>query len=377
MASMKVHRGRSFNIDAREAVREITRSWKNAKPNMIFAFASTKQDAAAVADELAACFPGVPMAGCTTSGEQLDGEHSNGSLVVAALEADGIHWETALVGQLEEPEIRSAANDLFRRLGVDRESFDPKHYFAITFIDGLSLREEGYIATLADALEGIPVLGGSAGDDLAFERTLVIEGGRARSGAAVIVLAHAPNGYDILKHQHFRHTATTLAVTRVNLTERRVLEFDGIVAAEAFARAIGTTREELSTDATISKPVLLCVNGEPYIRAIRSIEEDGSLVFYCAVEEGMVLRVGAHEDMLEAMADHFGRERPAHRADFLLSCNCILRALEAGSKGLHEGLGRNLQSLADSSIGFDTYGEQLNGLHINQTVVALALRGTA
>jgi len=28
-------------------------------------------------------------------------------------------------------------------------------------------------------------------------------------------------------------------------------------------------------------------------------------------------------------------------------------------------------------VGFDTYGEQLNGLHINQTLVALALRDTA
>jgi hypothetical protein len=25
-------------------------------------------------------------------------------------------------------------------------------------------------------------------------------------------------------------------------------------------------------------------------------------------------------------------------------------------------------------IGFDTYGEQLNGLHINQTLVAVAIR---
>jgi len=374
---MKVHRGRSFNTDAREAVREITRSWEGAAPGMIFAFASTKQDAAAVADELATRFPGVPMAGCTTTGEELDGQHSNGSLVVAALESADIQWATALVCQLDEPEIRSAANDLLRRLKVDRESFDPKHYFAVTFIDGLSRREEGYIATLADALEGIPVLGGSAGDDLAFQRTLVMEGGQARSGAAVIVLAHAPNGYDILKHQHFTRTAVTLAVTRVDPAERRVFEFDGVVAAEAFARAIGTTRKKLSTDATFLKPMLLSVNGDVYVRSIQRIDDDGSLVFYCAVEEGMVLQIGAHEDMLQAMTNDFAAAKSPRAADFLLSCNCILRALEAGGKGLHEGLGKNFQSLADSSLGFDTYGEQLNGMHINQTVVALALRGGA
>jgi hypothetical protein len=374
---MKIHRGRSFNPDAREAVREITRGWEGAKLGMIFAFASTKQDAAAVAEELSARFPSVPMAGCSTTGEQLDGQHSNGSLVIAGLESEDIRWETALVSQLEEPEIRRAADDLLRRLQIDRESFDPKHYFAVTFVDGLSQREESYIATLAEALEGIPVLGGSAGDDLAFQRTLVLEGGRACSGAAVVVLAHAPHGYQILKHQHFTRTSTTLAVTRVDPAQRRVFELDGVVAAEAFARAIGTTRDALSTDATFSRPVLLSVDGEIYVRSIQRIEPDGSLIFYCAVEEGMVLQLAAHEDMLQAMAHDFSHLGAVRPADFLLSCNCILRALEAGAKGLHEGLGRSFRTLADSSIGFDTYGEQLNGMHINQTVVALALRGAA
>jgi hypothetical protein len=344
---------------------------------MIFAFAATKQDAVAVADELARRFPGVPMAGCTTTGEQLDGQHSNGSLVIAAIESEELRWETALVERLEDSEIRNAVEDLLGRLQVDRDSFDPKHYFAVTFIDGLSCREESYIATLAEALEGIPVLGGSAGDDLAFERTLVFADGRARSGAAAIVLAHAPHGYRILKHQHFRPTSATLAVTRVDPAQRRVFEFDGMIAAEAFARAVGTTREALTTDATFLRPMLLSVHGEIYVRSIRSIEEDGSLVFYCAVEEGMVLQIGAHEDMLQAMAEDFSRAGAGPPADFLLSCNCILRALEADRKGLHQGLGERIRTLAHSSIGFDTYGEQLNGMHINQTVVALALRGAA
>ena len=42
--------------------------------------------------------------------------------------------------------------------------------FAVSLIDGLANVEETVVSTVAWALDGIPMVGGSAGDDLAFPR---------------------------------------------------------------------------------------------------------------------------------------------------------------------------------------------------------------
>ena len=57
---------------------------------------------------------------------------------------------------------------------------------------------------------------------------------------------------------------------------------------------------------------------------------------------------------------------------FLFGFNCILRAIEADGAGAHEQLGQVFKQSCDNMIGFDTYGEQLDGLHMNQTLVAVA-----
>ena len=53
--------------------------------------------------------------------------------------------------------------------------------------------------------------------------------------------------------------------------------------------------------------------------------------------------------------------------------NCILRRLEAESNDIIEDLASEIGVASQYAFGFDTYGEQWNGLHINQTLVALAI----
>ena len=375
---MRVHRGRSFQSDARRAVWEIVETWSAPRPSLLLVFASTRQDLQVAGNALSERFPDVAIAGCSTTGEQIDGDRSTGSIVIAGLESPSIRWQTALIEELSDSQcINGAVLDLFRKHGIDREAFDPRDYVALTLVDGLSMKEETYIAALADALDGIPVLGGSAGDDLAFEKTRVLEGTKAASNAAVLILAHAPNAYRIIKHQHFLRTDVALAVTRVDVSERRVYELDGMMAAEALARALGKTRDQLRAEDALLAPVLVSVSGDAYVRSIQRIEADGSILFYCAIEQGMVLQLASHEDMVGALARDVRDLEAGWAADFVLTFNCILRSLEAEKWQAHAKLGRELQRISAASVGFDTYGEQLNGMHINQTLLALALREVA
>ena len=173
---MKVHKGRSSLDDAVAAVAEATAEFSGA-PELVLAFCSTRQDPEAVARALAARFPGAPIAGCTTSGELLSGEHTNGSLVVCGLVDSGVRWASATIHDLkrfDEAAARAVASSLFSALDVSQDAVDPAEHFCLLFVDGLSMREESVSALLADAIEGVPLAGGSAGDDLKFERTMVL-----------------------------------------------------------------------------------------------------------------------------------------------------------------------------------------------------------
>jgi len=368
---MIVQRGRSDQADATEAVAACTEGWSHA-PELLVAFCSTRQDAAEVQRTLARKWPGVPIVGCTTSGEHLDGTHGRHSLVLAGLAETGISWGTGRIDQISnatEATVQQVVSDARARLGWTDESIDPDTHVCLLFIDGLRGREESVSAWLADALDGVPLAGGSAGDDLEFAQTLVFDEHGAWTDAATLLFARSETAGPIrvLKHQHFVTTPASLVVTAAD--GRTVREFDGYPALDAYARTLGLTPAEVTGDVTFLNPVVFACNGELYVRSIQSINDDGSITFYCAVEEGMVLEIGGHNDMAAALSADVESLEPA---EFILGFNCILRALEATGSDQHGALGSVLNRRCEHMIGFDTYGEQLNGLHINQTLVAVA-----
>ncbi|HBQ18628.1 MAG TPA: hypothetical protein DEF51_48380 [Myxococcales bacterium] len=378
---MKVEQGKSFATDGHQAVAEATQGWAD-EPEIIFVFASMKQDGQAVIDALRARFGEVPIAGCTTAGEHLAGAHSNKSLVAAAVYDSSMRWTTEVITDLKsfgEEDARGVTDALFASLGVERETLDASKYFSLLMIDGLSMAEERVSAQLAEALEGVPLAGGSAGDDLAFTETRVLTSAGALTNAAVVVLADkGDSDVRIVKHQHFTRTPEMLCITKADPASRTVFEMDGYPAIEAYARALGKTVDEVTGDVTFLNPVTFACNGELYVRSIQKVNEDGSITFYCAIEEGMVLDVGGHGDMHASLSSDLGALREElGKADFIVGFNCILRALEAKQAEAFDALGEVVGETAGAMIGFDTYGEQLNGLHINQTLVAVAIKAAA
>lgn len=379
---MKLWQGLSLVPDARIAVAEAVLGWDvaAAPPDLLIAFTSTKQDPSQVAECLAERFPHTLVVGCTTAGEMLGDAHHNGSLVLTGVRSPTIRFSAAVardLSELDEARAQAISDELLGSLAIAREDLDPRKHFCLFFTDGLSLKEERISLLLADALEGIPLLGGSAGDDLAFKKTHVIFGGEALSGAAVLVLGESLVPFEVIKHQHFAATPRTLVITRADVATRRVLEIDGYPAVEGYARALGMEVADVTADVTFANPLTFAYKNELYVRSIQKVEADGAMSFYCAMEEGLVLSIGARGDMEAALAHDLGAARARERekkADLFIGCNCILRALEAQKHGNFAGLGRTLTAYGEHVIGFDTYGEQLGGLHINQTLVGIALR---
>ncbi|AHI76162.1 FIST N domain protein [Burkholderia thailandensis USAMRU Malaysia  len=359
--------------DARAAVREVHVALAGCDAELVLFFCSSRFDLDALADEMRERFRGTRVIGCTTAGEIGPAGYRNGSLVAVALPRALFTIETALLEGLQTFTIASghactldALHDLERR--APRAS--GANPFALLLIDGLSVREEPVTRTLQGALGDIPLVGGSAADDLRFERTAIFYDGRFRDDCAALIVASTALPFRTFKTQHFRCGAERLVVTQADAERRTVSEINGLPAAEEYARLIGARVEDLSPGHFAAAPVVVLIDGTDYVRSIQKLNPDGSLTFYCAIEEGLVLRVARALDLVDNLQATFGDLRDSFgEPQLVLAWDCILRHLEMMQRGTRDTAAELLK--ANRAVGFSTYGEQYGGVHVNQTLTGI------
>jgi hypothetical protein len=215
-------------------------------------------------------------------------------------------------------------------------------------------------------------VGGSAGDGLNFGATHVYCDGCFHTDSAILVLISTPLPFRIYKTQHFLPTERRVVVTAADASHRIVREINGRPAAEEYARLTETSMENLDPMRFAASPVVVLIGGTNYVRSIQKANPDGSLTFFCAIEEGVVLRPGRGVDLVEnleqAMAEIRAEIGPPQ---LVLGCDCILRKLEI----VQRGLGARAEAVfrENNFIGFNTYGEQYHGVHVNQTLTGIAI----
>jgi hypothetical protein len=166
-----------------------------------------------------------------------------------------------------------------------------------------------------------------------------------------------------------------MVVTRSDPARRLVTEINGEHAAREYARVVGLEIDKLTPFVFASHPVVVKIGGNVYLRSIQKVNEDESLTFFCAIDDGIVLTVGRPIDLVESLAHAFADiERQIGKPVLTLGCDCILRHLEILQTGLTAPISKLMMD--NNVIGFATYGEQFNGMHVNQTFTGVALGGT-
>jgi hypothetical protein len=266
---------------------------------------------------------------------------------------------------------RSAIEQAFKgfsaHFGEPAGAMNPGRYVGLLLIDGLAGAEEGFMENLGD-LTDVNFIGGSAGDDLKFSATHVYAGGKSYTNAAVLALLKPQTGFSFIKTQSFRNLGKVLQVTKADEAERKVLQFNGIPAAQAYAEALGVPVGQ-AHDRFMRNPVGLIVEGEPYVRSPQQIKDD-AMLFYCGVKEGMELSLLESADIISDTRDALDRTaKQLGGISAVINFNCILRTLDLQQQNLSANYG---QLFADiPTVGFSTYGEQYIG-HINQTATMLA-----
>lgn len=249
---------------------------------------------------------------------------------------------------------------------------DQQRTFGILLIDGLSLTEEYLAAALYHQLGELPIIGGSAGDDLKFEKTYVFADGKFETAKAVFTTVTTHTEFATIKFQHFMPSDSTLIVTDSDPAVRVVKEINGAPAADVYAEELGVSKDEFGPTLFANHPLLLELGGEIYVRSIQSANPDGSLTLFCAIENGVVLSIGKALDPIETARKAFQKvTEQVGEPQLTIASSCILRSLEFKEKNLTESMSEIY--LMNNVVGFSTYGEQWDALHVNQTFAGIAI----
>ena len=99
----------------------------------------------------------------------------------------------------------------------------------------------------------------------------------------------------------------------------------------------------------------------------------GLVVLHAAdqgLEAGVELLDALNRGELGHLAEELGSLARPRAPEAILACDCVLRRMEAQEKQMNGRVSDLLRRYR--VVGFSTYGEQLNAMHVNQTMTGVA-----
>jgi hypothetical protein len=362
--------GASRARDARTAVAEALAAVELSETCFIIALLPGGLTPCDVAREMEAAARGVPVFGCTTAGTITPSGYDDEALLLLAFPREHFRCSSLLISPLYPMSVKGIAAEVRAHAARFRRTAGWNR-LALIFADGVSKQEDLLVATLEAALGEVPVFGGSAGDSLEFRETFVLHGGQVHGNAALLLLLETDLKFQGLGFDHFLPTDQQMVITDALPEERLVLEINGAPAALEYARVVGCPVDCLSPQVFAENPMLVRQNENYHVRAIHGTQEAHALSFLGAIDDGLIMTLGRGKEVIETLEAGLDVcDTRGHAPDFVLGFDCVLRRLEIEQKQLGaqvSGIFRERRV-----FGFNTYGEQHCGVHVNQTFVGVA-----
>jgi hypothetical protein len=324
-----------------------------------------------IARSMAAEAPALSHAGCTSAGEITPDGVGDGDAIALLFPARNFTIVSTMIEDITSSGLHTIAGEVERLVRALDAQASGVNRFAMCLIDGMSFAEEKVTAAIHWALDDIPLVGGSAGDDMRWQSPVLFHEGVVRSGSAIVLLVATDIPFDIFKTDNFVPTGEKFVVTASDPERRIVSEFNARPAAMEYADALGEDHRRLSQMRFASSPVVVRVGGQYYCRAIRGATEDGALTFACAIDDGVVLTLAEARGMVETTRAALERmDRRLGGLDVVLGFDCCYRRIDAMNR-------QNMRPLSElyrqyHVIGLGTYGEQYQSMHLNQTLTGIA-----
>lgn len=333
------------------------------KPTLAFVFISIKQDIDSVCNLLDQ--EGIKIFGATTGGEFIDGDIGAGSIVILLLDMDTAHFMILLEDYLDQ-DPEALAQTMARKA---KERFKNPSFILSCSLNVKSLTEPVLGDAILRAIESVTgnetiIWGGRAGDDFAFNETIVFTNKRstkrgilllALDGDKIILNGQAASGQ--------KPVGTEKIITKA--VDNWVYEIDHQPAAEMVLKYLGLhlTEEEAETFYP-NQNVVLSVSrdkGEPVLRGVGLFNwKDKSIAILGSIKTGDKIRLTLPPDF-EIIEEVSRNAEEAKRdetpdADALLMFSCIGRLAQFGPlvgdeiEGVRKAFGVPM-------AGLFTYGE--------------------
>jgi hypothetical protein len=363
--------GCSQATDLDEAVAELSAQISQPDPELVLCFSTTAHDPERLTAAMAARFPGV-TAGCTTGGEIGPLGYTRQSVVGVSLGAGPIRvhrFPFPSISPLDLETVTACRRSFESRRvypGADLE----RDCLGMLLVDGLSQCEEHLIAALSTRFP-MSIIGGSAGDDGALTRTWVFaDGAPLPNGAVLLVFEMGGVPFTTFRLQDFEPVSDHLVITAADARRRIVHEIECEPATSVYARAIGVPVEHLTPDLIARHSLMVQLGDDEYVRSVRCAAPDGSLHLHSAIDEGVVVRLARAADTLRSLSQFLQPESAAVSSTTLAVCfDCFHRRLQLIDQGCLDRAGEILRRVP--SVGFSTYGEIVDSVHVNQTITGV------
>ena len=316
------------------------------------------------------------MIGCSTAGQITGDTLTDEGLVVSVASFSSTRLSYAAVELADAASSRDAG----RRLGAALAEPDLRGLLVLS--DGTRVNGTELVAGLAEALPGVPVSGGLAGDADRFGTTYVLVDGEPRAGwvtavgfvgADVELGFGSRGGWDIFGPER----QVTRSVGNV------LYELDGRPALSLYKEYLGERAEGLPATALLFPLSVSYPDGRTLVRTVLSVDETRqSMTFAGDIPQGArtQLMMASTEGLLDGANVAASTARLSGEGDVLaVAISCVGRRLVLGERSeeeldaVLEGLGRRTPL-----IGFYSYGELsptggMCDLH-NQTMTVTTIR---
>ncbi len=374
--SKKIRRAVSQNKDTVLAAQELVTDLQPDPDDTVICFSGPNHSSGILHGAFSESFGDTQLIACRTAGEITPSGYIDNSLTAVVLPSGLFTTEIVTFKEVEKLSLqcianitRQACSHLAGKVGSEYKS---SHCFAMLLVDGLSMREEVIAAGINSGLDGMPLFGGSSADDVTCNNAWIYSQDEMQNNIAVLILVHTTLPFKVFKTEHFSCGSEAFVTTEIDAGKRLILKVDDYPAAEWYAKTIGVELSTLSPEIFSKYPITVKSGGHTYVRSIQSVKNNGALCFYCAVDEGMIIHIGHQGDLYDNLQKAISNvSEQVGGIELLISCDCLLRTLEARQKNLMPALSDLF--IKNNAIGFSTFGEQLDGIHINQTFTAIAI----
>ncbi len=365
---------RSGSVDCRDenAVEKLATALQPGDLALVVLFLSPMTDVTALIGQAQRKFAPAQVVGCTTAGEISAAGYSEGEIVAVGFPQSHFQARTILIDDLDDFDAHDLIERMIRnRNHMARDTPDWVSDFTFLLVDGLSTKEDTLTSQLSVGLGPVAFFGGSAGDGTDFKKTYVLHGGRPHPNAAILIQIRSRCPIKVFKTDHLIPSQLRMVVTGADPARRIVHEINAEPAAREYARLLGKDPEQLTTFTFAAHPVVVQIGDQHHVRAIQQVADNGDLVFFSAIDEGVVLTLAEPENMVTHLQREMDMLSERGKPAIVLACDCILRRVEAEQKQMTQDISKILR--ANNVLGFSTYGEQINSMHVNQTLTGVAI----